>query len=291
MSASIVIVTFNSEGHIGACLDACLAHCAPDETVLVVDNASQDATLEEVRRRGVALIANPENRGFAGAVNQGVRASSSDLILLLNPDAVLETGLDPLRRACAQSGVAGAGGKLVDGNRAVQAGFTVRRLPTATALLFEVLGINRLWPGNPVNWHYRCCDLDLEKPGRVEQPAGALLMFRREVWQEIGGFDETFFPLWFEDVDFCRRASDRGYSWSYIPSVVARHAGGHSLVKISLEQRQLYWYGSLLRYSSKHFRPWSHWVVCFGILVGSVARMVAGCSRSGASSPLQCSAG
>src|SRR5262249_34250098 len=183
------------------CLDAAL----PAGAFIVVDNASGDGTLEQVRRRGVRLIANSLNRGFAAAVNQGIRAIGSDLVLLLNPDAVLKTSLEPLRLACAAPKAGAVGGKLVDSNRIVQTGFTVRRLPTPLALALEVLLLNRLWPGNPVNWHYRCYGFDHDKLTEVEQPAGAFLMFRREVWEDLGGLDEQFYPVWFEDVDFCKR--------------------------------------------------------------------------------------
>src|SRR5207302_5442200 len=160
--------------------------------------------LEQVRRRGATLIANPVNRGFASAVNQGIRAISSDFVLLLNPDAVLQTSIEPLTAVCAVPNVGAVGGKLVNSNHSVQAGFTVRRLPTPLVLAFEVLLINRAWPGNSANWHYRCYDFDYNKPAAVEQPAGAFLMFRREVWEYLGGLDEEFYPIWFEDVDFCK---------------------------------------------------------------------------------------
>ena len=97
-------------------------------------------------------------------------------------------------------------------------------------------------------------------------------MVRRAVWQELGGFDEGFFPLWFEDVDFCRRAIDRGYQLYYVPEAVARHRGGHSISQLSVEKRRVYWYGSLLRYSAKHFRPPSFRVVCLAVVVGSLLR-------------------
>src|SRR5271165_2351861 len=93
----IVIVTYNSASVIGACLDAALPTAA---ALVVVDNASSDATVPEAARRGVRLIANSTNRGFAAAVNQGIAVLDSPYILLLNPDAVLLTGLEPLRAAC-----------------------------------------------------------------------------------------------------------------------------------------------------------------------------------------------
>lgn len=272
----IVVVTFNSGGVIGPCLDSVRRFTSPSDAIVVVDNASQDCTLDEVRRRSVPLIANPENRGFAAAVNQGVRSLNKELVLLLNPDCVLLTQLDPFVDALQDSAAAGAGGKLVDTNGAVQAGFAVRNLPTPLALAFEVLLINRAWRSNPVNWHYRCSGLDLNQSARVEQPAGAFFIFRRLVWERLGGFDEAFFPLWFEDVDFCRRAKDDGYHMYYVPAVEAVHAGGHSLQAVSVERRQIYWYGSLLTYSAKHFGPWQYSGVCLAILVGSIFRMVMG---------------
>jgi len=271
--AGIVIVTHNSAAEIGPCLEAALATGAE---VIVVDNASGDGTVAEVGRRGANVIANRKNRGFAAAVNQGIRAIGADRILLLNPDAVLRTGIDALCTACEEPDVGAVGGKLVDSRGAVQAGFNVRRLPTATALAFEVLLINRLWPRNPVNWHYRCFDLSLDKPVRVEQPAGAFLMFRREVWERLGGFDEQFWPIWFEDVDFCRRLSAYGYYSYYEPAAVAFHQGGHSIRKILLEKREFYWYGSLLKYCFKHFNPGCTRLLCLAVIVGSLLRMIVG---------------
>jgi N-acetylglucosaminyl-diphospho-decaprenol L-rhamnosyltransferase len=249
--AGIVVVTRNSGGFIGPCLDAVLPTGAD---VVVVDNASSDTTLVEVARRpAVRLIVNAENEGFAAAVNRGIAALDCPLILLLNPDAILLTALDALIAACGGAGVAAAGGRLVGEDGADQAGFTLRCFPTPLALAFETLGLNRLWPRNPVNRRYRCLDLDLQKAAEVEQPAGALLMLRRDVWARLGGFDEAFFPAWFEDVDFCRRVADAGFSILYVPEVVARHAGGHSFARISWAARKTAWYRNLLRYAGKHF--------------------------------------
>lgn len=272
----VVIVTFNSGQDVGRCLDSLGCLLSPDDSVVVIDNASQDCTLEEVRRRPVVLIANPENRGFAAAVNQGVRFLDKELILLLNPDCVLLTPLSPFVDALADPKTAGAGGMLVGLNGDIQIGFAVRNLPNPLVLAFEVLLINRIWKNNSVNWHYRCSGLDLNKPARVEQPAGALFLFRRSVWERLGGFDERFYPLWFEDVDFCRRAKDDEYHMYYVPAVKAEHVGGHSLRAVPVERRQIYWYRSLLTYSAKHFGPWQYSGVCLAILVGSIFRMVMG---------------
>jgi len=281
--AGILIVTHNSEAEIGACLEAALATGAE---VLVVDNASEDGSVAAARRCGANIIANKENRGFAAAVNQGIRAIGADRILLLNPDAVLRTGIEALCAACGSPEVGAVGGKLVDSGGAVQAGFNVRRLPTPAALAFEILLINRLWPGNPVNWHYRCYDIDLDKPAKVEQPAGAFLMFRRDVWDRLGGFDEQFYPIWFEDVDFCKRLRDQGYYSYYEPAAIATHEGGHSIRKILLEKREFYWYGSLLKYCFKHFNSGRTQLLCLAVIVGSLLRMIVGIVVQGSFKPI-----
>jgi|SRR5579863_3329869 len=279
----IVIVTHNSAMEIGSCLEAAAATGAQ---IIVVDNSSDDGTCREVERRGFRLIPNARNLGFAAAVNQGARALEIPFLLLLNPDAMIEHGVDALRAACEQPLTAAAGGALVDNKGRLQIGFMVRRFPTPPALCFEALLLNRLWPGNPVNWHYRCLDLDYRAQFEVEQPAGAFLMIRREAWQALGGFDEDFYPLWFEDVDFLKRAKDKGYRIRFVPEAVAKHTGAHSIRKISLEFRQYYWYRSLLKYSAKHFPPGADKLVCLAVIFGSIIRTVLGISHQRSLKPI-----
>lgn len=266
-----VIVTYNSRDCIGRAVDSCLRE---EMDVVVVDNASGDGTADIIAgRSNVKTVRNQENRGFAAAVNEGFRQLDTDYVLLLNPDAELTTSCSALEKELAQAGA--AGGMLIGTDGKPQTGFAVRRFPTAVVLAFEALGINRLWRGNPANRHYRCLDLDLSKPADVDQPAGAFLMIRREAWEKVGGFDERFFPVWFEDVDFCLRLKAAGYRIRYTPNAVVRHQGGHSVNAISYNASRLYWYGSLLRYVSKHFRTGQRRAVCSAVAAGSVLRMFA----------------
>lgn len=255
---------------------------APAITPIVVDNDSKDRT---IARAGAArVIANRENRGFAAAVNQGVAATDADTILLLNPDVVLLTALDGLVEASSRYGL--ASGKLVDAAGRAQSGFTIRRFPTPAALIFEVLGMNRIWRSNPVNRRYRYFDRSLEESGPVEQPAGAFLMFRRDVWKTTGGFDESFYPIWFEDVDFCRRAHEAGYRIEYVPSVTGAHSGAHSIHQLTTGCRARYWCDSLLRYAAKHFRGPGYRALCAAVLISSIPRMLAGIIRERSTSPV-----
>jgi GT2 family glycosyltransferase len=273
----VVVVTHNSEAVIGACIRS-LAQV--DADVVVVDNASSDRTCEEVLREPAAtLIANPWNRGFAAAVNQGIGALETPYVLLLNPDAEVIEGVDALIAACSEPRVAVAGGKLVDQHGRTQTGFMIRRFPTALSLGAEALGLNRLFPGNPVNRRYRCADLDQELKSDVDQPAGAFLMVKRQVWRDLGGFDERFEPLWFEDVDFCKRVAASKHRTVYAPVAVAKHAGGHSAAQLPNRAKEAYWYGNLLRYTGKHFRLRDKWVVCAAVMLGSCFRATWGIIR------------
>src|SRR5581483_971641 len=138
--------------------------------------ASADDTVARVRRYPhVYLIENTENRGFAAAANQGIARCPAEYILLLNPDVELIGCIAPLRAACDANEAVITTGRLVDDAGVTQTGFTVRRLPTPATLAFEVLGLNRLIPSNPLNRKYRCANITLDKPANVEQPPGAFL--------------------------------------------------------------------------------------------------------------------
>jgi N-acetylglucosaminyl-diphospho-decaprenol L-rhamnosyltransferase len=266
----IVIVTYESEEVVGDCLHSCPAGVR----VIVVDNASSDDTCDRVRQfPAVELVANAKNEGFAGAVNQAVAALDTEFVLVLNPDVKLLTPIEPLFAVGSDL----ATGKLLDQTGVLQKGFALRRFPRPITLIFEVLGINRVWPGNPVNRQYRYLDGD----GVVDelQPPGAFLMFRKEVWRALGGMDEEFRPIWFEDVDFCKRASDAGYRTQYVPEVVAVHGGGHSIKILNWRCREVYWYASLLRYASKHYRRRAFLGVSAAVLLSSVPRAVYGVFR------------
>lgn len=268
--AAAVIVTYNSADVISACLKSCITNRVGQ--VLVVDNASEDQTVARAERfPGVRVIRNSSNLGFAAAVNQGVKACASENILLLNPDVELLTSASPMETALKQADVAAVGGLLVGSDGNPQHGFGVRSFPTAATLIFEVLGANRLCPSNPVNRNYRK-RYPQDVISDVDQPAGAFLMFRRSAWSAVGGFDPGFFPIWFEDVDFCKRLREKGFRILLHRAVTARHAGGHSARQLGWQSRQRVWYGSLLRYASKHFSVTSRRAVCLAVLVGVSAR-------------------
>jgi len=264
---AIVIVTYNSTEEIAACLASCQPHA---RTVVVIDNASTDGSAK------FATIANPTNLGFAAAVNQGFRQTQEPLVLVLNPDCQIEGSLTAMTALFDDPQIGAAGGLLLHPDGTPQTGFTLRRFPTVANQIAELAGLNRLWPSNPLNRGYRALDLDLQKEQDADQPAGAFLMIRRSAWDQIGGFDEKFYPVWFEDVDFCYRLRQAGWRIRYTPHAQATHIGGHSVNKLSWRCKQMHWYGSLLRYAKKHWGGRGERRVALALLLVAIPRGVVG---------------
>ncbi len=269
---SAVIIAWNSERDIARSIEA--ARAAGVGEVIVVDNGSTDRTREIAAGCvAVRLLHFPENLGFGGGVNRGVAAASGEYVLILNPDCYVKAGLIQMRDGA--SGGA-CGGRLVGADGRLQAGFAMRRFPTPVTLAFEVLGFNRLFPGNPVNRRYRCNDFDASVSQEVDQPPGAFFMVHKGIFESIGGMDEGFWPVWFEDVDFCLRLRQAGHRIRYCPEAVAEHRGGASIEKIYWPFKELAWYGSLLRYATKHFGWLSRRLVGLAVAAASVPRAITG---------------
>jgi N-acetylglucosaminyl-diphospho-decaprenol L-rhamnosyltransferase len=270
---TIIVVTHNSR----TCIRACLQALAPFRRwkVVVVDNNSTDDTIREAGTCALEMLtlSNSHNVGFASAVNQAAQVAEGDVLVLLNPDTLATAGsLDNLADALRADTVGASCGLLLGAGGPPQKGFTIRRLPTIGSMLAEVLLLNRAWPGNPWNVRYRCLDLDYQTAQEVEQPAGACLAVKRQAWDAISGFDEGFFPVWFEDVDFCRRLRDKGWKIVYRPDAIFSHSGGHSVSRLAFRDRQSYWYQNLVRYFAKHHGRAQTTILRVGITVGLLLR-------------------
>jgi GT2 family glycosyltransferase len=276
MRCSAIVVTYNSGETIGPCLEALTRE---DCEIVVVDNASADDSVRRVEEfvawHPVRLIANEQNLGFGAAVNQGAREATGDVLLVLNPDAIAEPGAVAAILNCMRTTqAAGVGGALLESDGQPARGFAFRRIPTLAPLMFEALLINQLWPGNPVNRRYRCLDADYSQQQEVEQPAGACLAITHTMWDKLGGFDEQFFPVWFEDLDLCKRLRDAESRIFYCPGARFRHAGAHSVGQLSFRDRQLFWYANMMRYARKHFSKVQVLFLRLAIVKGMLLRSI-----------------
>jgi N-acetylglucosaminyl-diphospho-decaprenol L-rhamnosyltransferase len=260
LDLSILIVTWNSERWIDRCLNSIPAACAGLQYEVVIHDNSTD------------------NAGFAGGTNRAFRNSKGRYVFLLNPDCELEPGALASLFHFLESHpeIAAAAPLLRDEGGESQRNFQLRRLPTLAALTAEALLIDKVWPGNPVTAKYRYRDLDLTEPRRIEQPAAAALLLRREVVDEIGPLDEQFAPAWFEDVDYCRRLAEQKKEIWVVPAAHAQHFGGASLEHMDFAGFVDIWYRNMWRYAHKWMGPGQAGLLRWAIVAGMLLRCAAG---------------
>ena len=252
---SAVIVTYNSRRVIGACLDSFVRHTSRDACeVVVVDNCSSDGTAEFVQTEypWVGVVRPSRNAGLSAGINAGVRASSGEYVAVINPDVRFENdALSPLASYLRSHGDVGVvAPRLLNHDGTLQ--LSCRAFPGYSTVLFNRYSLlTRLMPGNRRSRQYLMSDFDHASIRDVDWVSGAALMFPRQVFDQLGGWDEEFF-LFSEDVDFCRRAHDAGYRVVYDPAATVYHTIGISKSAspgIIVERHRSMW-----RYYRKHLR-------------------------------------
>jgi N-acetylglucosaminyl-diphospho-decaprenol L-rhamnosyltransferase len=269
MDVDVVVVSFNSRGHLRACVEPLAG--AEGVHVIVVDNASTDGSLEAIADLPVAAIALDENRGFAYGCNTGWHRGNAKSVAFLNPDAQIDTiTLGRLECVLDDRAVGLVAPKLLHADGSVD--ISQHRFPTLISTYARALFLHRLFPG--ASW---AAD-DIKEPVAYEAPSspdwigGACLLIRRSLLEELGGFDEGFF-MYCEDVDLCRRIRDAGLDVRYEPSAVAFHEGGRSTPKGSMLP---VFAASRVRYVAKHRGSAAAAVERIGLTLGAVIRMVIG---------------
>jgi GT2 family glycosyltransferase/lipopolysaccharide/colanic/teichoic acid biosynthesis glycosyltransferase len=253
MDLSIVIVTHNSRTPVGRCL-ASIERNAPscDYETIVIDNASSDGTPAMVAETfgHVRIVANEENTGYSRGVNQGIRLSSGENILIINPDIeVQEDSIDKLIEFMGKTPDAGiAGSKLIYPDGRLQ--YSCRTFYTLAVLLLRRTFLGRLFPRAAALRSHLMMDYDHAESRKVDWIIGACMMVRRAALEKVGSMDERFF-LYFEDIDWCYRMKNHGWSVYYVPESVMIHAYERSSARTVLAKPFLIHMISLLRYYEK----------------------------------------
>jgi N-acetylglucosaminyl-diphospho-decaprenol L-rhamnosyltransferase len=248
LDLAIIIVTHNSAKALAHCLDVLDAELK--RGVVVVDNASVDDTLTVARNRGVAIISNARNTGFARAANLGAKSVSWPYLCFLNPDCQAERelfaqGLETIGmgvRRCAVPMLNEGIGRVIPG---CQPGYTPLKLAADT--LYSNYG------DSPV---YRW----LQTRPRYHDPSwswphGACLFIQRDFFLTLGGFDEGFF-LYMEDVDLGHRITAAGGEIVQLP-VCLTHLAGRSCQIAGSMRLGLLNLGRILYARKKHGLPLS----------------------------------
>lgn len=220
---------------------------------IVVDNASADGSAVMVQQEfpAVQLIVNAQNRGYAAANNQGLRAARGRYVLLLNPDTViLDDALANLVRFLDEHPRAGAvGGRLVNADGSFQHG--AFRFPTLTMTLLDFFPRHRLLD-SALNGRYPRAWYDHAFP--IDHPLGACLAVRRETLAQVGLLDEGFF-MYCEEVDWCQRIKRAGWEIWYVPDAPVIHYAAQSTRQFRYPMFVELW-KSRYRLFAKHRPAW-----------------------------------
>lgn len=261
---SVVIVNWNVRDLLRRCLasiagsdDLFLAGVSQPASrwtaeVIVVDNASTDGSRAMLAGEfpWVRLIANADNAGFTRANNQGLAISRGRFVLFLNPDTELaaDAVTTMLDFAAAHPAVGIVGPQLRYGDGSPQS--SRRRFPTLATFFMESTVVQQWWPRNRVLSRYYMLDRADNAVSRVDWVVGACMLVRREVLDQIGGFDEGFF-MYSEELDLCRRAVSAGWQVAYYPPALVTHYEGKSSEQV-VAARHIRFYTSRVRYVRKY---------------------------------------
>ena len=206
MLITAIIVTYQSEAVIMACVSALLAQGV---RTIVVDNASRDATIERAREAGAQILSLPKNIGFGAACNLGAEQARSHWLLFVNPDAVVQKDAIAHFKTAVEA--------------YPDAGIVSPRIVEPTGRLFSpprsiLATFLKGEPGHKFEPCGDCC---------VSAVSGACMMVQAELFRDLGGFDRDIF-LFYEDDDLCRKVADQGRSIIYVHQCIVLHLRGQS---------------------------------------------------------------
>jgi GT2 family glycosyltransferase len=231
---SVIVVNFNGQRWLEGCLTALHAQMTSEQELILVDNGSNDSSIDLARNRfpDVRVLALGQNLGFAGGNNAGARIAGGHYLAFLNNDTVPQRDwLSALRRPL---------------DRDPSVGLTTSRIVYLhDPSVIDSAGDGYLRAGGAYK-RFHGQDFTLASDsGDVFGACGAACMVRRDLFVELGGFDEDFFMV-YEDVDLSYRVRLRGHRCIYVADAIVHHAGGASLGRSSREavflgQRNLEW--------------------------------------------------
>jgi N-acetylglucosaminyl-diphospho-decaprenol L-rhamnosyltransferase len=271
---SIVIVSYNTRQLLKECLDslyAGLAESTLTSEVIVVDNASRDGSAAMVRKHfpQVRLIANEDNRGFAAANNQALRAigygtgdtpppSPPRYVMLLNPDTIVdESALTTLVRFMDENPRVGAcGARLLHSDGSFQ--HSAFAFPTLFQVFLDFFPINYRLTDSRLNGRYPRRLYQAGEPFPIDHPLGATLMVRQEVIEQVGLLDERFF-IYCEEIDWCLRIKAAGWSIWCVPEAEIVHHVAQSTGQFRDEMFVALW-KSRYQLFEKHYSRLFQWM-------------------------------
>jgi len=233
---SAIIVTYNSGEDLHECLSSLTAALRNFRAeIIVIDNYSTDNTIEVIHSfqkqySFISFIKNEENFGYTWAINQGLSQVRGRYILTLNPDTVIpESAFDTLILEFDVDPKIGiVSPQFLNSDHTIQR--SCRRFPRHRDVLFHMFGLNSIAAHSRLFNGWKMGDFDHASREFVDQPQGAFLFCRSSAYRDVGLYDMRF-PMFFSDVDWCRRFRDAGWQILFTPAVKIIHHQGRSIHK------------------------------------------------------------
>ena len=254
MDLSIIIVNYNVKEFLQNLLHSISKSSNQiKREIIIVDNASNDGSIEFISNNfpDVNLIANKDNLGFSKANNIGLRKATGKYILLINPDTLVSE--DTFEKMIdffeANPDVGLAGCKILNPDGTLQLACR-RSFPGPWTSFCKVTGLSNLFPDSRLFAKYNLTYLDPDRTYEVDAVSGSFMMFRRDVYERIGGLDEKFF-MYGEDLDFCYRTQKSGFKVFYVHSTQIIHYKGESTKKSGLDETNIF-YNAMHLFVKKH---------------------------------------
>ena len=254
MDLSVIIVNYNVRDFLENALTSVQqALRAMDGEVIVVDNASDDGSVEMVRRKfpAVSVIAGERNVGFAAANNVALRRAKGRHFLLLNPDTVVqEDTFQVIVRFLDEHPDAGlAGCTILNPDGTLQPACR-RSFPTPWVAFTKISGLSTLYPRSRVFGRYNLGYLDPGGTYEVDAISGSFMALRREVYEQVGGLDEEYF-MYGEDLDWCFKIKQAGWKVYYVSETRIIHYKGESVRRSDLDEVRTF-YRAMRIFVDKH---------------------------------------
>lgn len=261
IDVSIVILTYKENPDVlRACLESLTrpgqassrTSLVRDE-VIVIDNAGSVATAELVKEYlpDSTYLSNKINKGFAAAVNQGMKLATGRYVLLLNPDTVIPAdAIERMVKHMDKDVDVGIGSCIIRyPNGELQD--SIRRFPRMIDQLLIMLKVPHFMRRvKPID-DYMMRDTDALQTQDVDSIMGAFMMIRRSVIDKVGLFDERYF-IWFEEVDYCKMAHNAGFKIRHYADVEIVHHKGHTFNQLATIRKQKWVRESMRKYFAKH---------------------------------------
>lgn len=269
---SVAVISYNTRELLRQCLASVFADGAGD--VVVADNGSTDGSVDMLRAeyRRAQVFVDRSNPGYGSASNAALALCRSDYVLLLNSDTVLYPG--SLRALCryldANPRAAIVGPRLRNPDGTLQR--SLHQFPTPLVTLLDYSWVGPLVGLVPVLRKLYVASDSHERPRVIPWVTGAALAIRKSAFQEVGGFDPSFF-MYYEEVDLSYRLYRAGWETHFTPAADVMHVGGAST---SQERGPMYaqQISAALQYSERHHSDVGVMLTAFALKFSLVSRLI-----------------